>query len=143
MGLINPLSPLRRDIAAAVLAAGSATRMGRDKALLDLGGEALVRRCVSTSATSGIDEITVVVTPHNQASIARAVRDLPVRIVSNPRHSQGMGTSIATAAAMMASDSIAAGLLLVLVDQPLIDASMLAAIVDAWHDTRPDFVASA
>jgi molybdenum cofactor cytidylyltransferase len=117
--------------------------MGRDKALLDLGGEALVRRCVSTVATSGIDEISVVVNPHNQASIAHAVRGLPVRVVCNPRHSQGMGTSIATAAAMMACDSIAAGLLLVLVDQPLIDASMLAAIVDAWLDARPDFVASA
>jgi CTP:molybdopterin cytidylyltransferase MocA len=97
------------DIAAAVLAAGGATRMGRDKTLLDLGGEALVRRSVSTAATSGINEIMVVVNPHNQAS----------------------------------SDSTAAGLLLLLVDQPLIDASMLAAIVDAWHDARPAFVASA
>ena len=132
-----------RDIAAAVLAAGSATRMGRDKALLDLGGEPLVRRSVTTVTTSGIGEIIVVVNPHNQASIAHTVRGLPVRVVCNPRHSQGMGTSIATAAAMTVSDSTAAALLLLLVDQPLIDARMLAAIVDAWDDARPDFVASA
>jgi molybdenum cofactor cytidylyltransferase len=54
-----------------------------------------------------------------------------------------MGTSIAAAAGVVMSDSNAAGLLLLLVDQPLIDARMLAAIVDAWHDARPDFVASA
>ena len=42
----------------------------------------------------------------------------------------------------MASDPTAAGLLLLLVDQPLIDASMLTAIVKAWHDARPAFVAS-
>ena len=86
------------DIAAAVLAAGGATRMGRDKALLDLGGEALVRRSVSTVVASGIGEIIVVVNPHNQASIAQAVGDLPVRLVCNAHHSDGMGTSIATAA---------------------------------------------
>jgi len=132
-----------RDIAAAVLAAGSATRMGRDKALLDLAGEALVRRSVTTVAASGIGEIMVVVNPNNQASIAHTIRDLPVRVVCNARHSHGMGTSIATAAAVMASDSTAAALLLLLVDQPLIDTSMLAVIMDAWDDARPDFVASA
>lgn len=117
--------------------------MGRDKALIELAGEALVRRSVSTVVASGITEILVVVNPHNQESIAYAVRDLPVRVICNARHSQGMGTSIANAAAVIASDSTAVGLLLVLVDQPLIDASMLGAIVDAWGDARPDFVASA
>ena len=38
--------PERAKVAAVVLAAGSSTRMGRNKLLLDLGGETLVRRAV-------------------------------------------------------------------------------------------------
>jgi len=128
-------------ITAAILAAGDAARMGRDKALLELAGEVLVRRTVRTATAAGIGDILVVANPRNLASVTAALGDLPVRVVCNQRHAQGMGTSIATAA-VTASESATAALLLLLVDQPLIDARMLAAIVDTWHASQPAFVAS-
>ena len=42
-------------VAAVVLAAGSSTRMGRNKLLLELGGETVVRRAVRTAVEAGVD----------------------------------------------------------------------------------------
>ena len=50
----------RARLAAVVLAAGSSTRMGRNKLLLELGGETLVRRAVRAALGAGVDEVVVV-----------------------------------------------------------------------------------
>ena len=48
-------------ISAVVLAAGASTRMGRQKLLLPLDGETLIRRVVRQVGEAGFDEVLLVV----------------------------------------------------------------------------------
>ena len=124
----------------AVLAAGRASRMGRNKLVLDLDGAPLVRRVAEAAAASAPTAPLVVVAPASRTAIETALDGLAVRIVPNPRHLDGMGTSIAAAAAALPAEAPA--LVLLQGDQPLVDAEMLAEIVAAWAAGGVAWVAS-
>ena len=127
-------------ISAVLLAAGSARRMGGEKVLLSLDGEPMLRRVAREVVALGLSEILVVANERNQPAIFATLSDLPVRVLVNPRASEGIGTSIGLAAASVASTSQA--LLLAQGDQPLVERGMLRALVRTWRDESPDFVAS-
>src|SRR5205823_2397585 len=130
----------REGITAVVLAAGRASRMGREKLLLMLGGKQVVRHVVDTVRALDPLEIVVVVNPRNRAPIARALDGVAVRLVCNERFEEGMGTSISLGTRSVRDETEA--LLLVQGDQPLVTIEMLHALVDDWHDGQPDFVAA-
>jgi len=127
-------------ISAAVLAAGGARRMGRQKLLLEVDGQAIVRRVAAEIVALSPREALVVVSPEGGEAIAAALRGLPIRIVVNERAQEGLGTSIAAAASAVAPSAEA--MLLVQGDQPLVDRSMLEALIGEWRDIRAPFVAS-
>ena len=76
-----------------VLAAGSSSRMGRNKLLLELAGEAVVRRAVRAAVESGVERV-VVVLGHEEALVRSALAGLPCVTIVNPDHAQGVGTSL-------------------------------------------------
>ena len=85
--------PLR--VAGVVLAAGASRRMGpgRNKMLLELEGEPLVRRAVRRALTAGLSPVVVVL--GHEADRARAVlADLPVEIALNPNFTGPTSTSL-------------------------------------------------
>ena len=88
-------------IAAVVLAAGLARRMGRQKLLLQLQGKPVVRWAVERIG-SYVEDV-VVVTGADDAAIREALADLTVRFVVNPRPQDGQGTSIAVGVNFWAS----------------------------------------
>src|SRR5262249_12725001 len=102
-------------IAAIVLAAGLARRMGRQKLLLDLKGKPVVRWSVDT-VLPHVDDC-VVVTGHDDAAVRAALKGLRVRYAVNPHPEDGQGSSIATGAGALESRTTA--VLVVLGDQPL------------------------
>lgn len=116
--------------AAVVLAAGSATRMGRPKQLEPVGGRPLVRWAVEAALAAGLGPV-VVVTGAAAEAVAAAVSDLPVRTVHNPDHPAGMGRSVAAGVAALGPEVRAAVVLLG--DQPLVPPELLRALVRA-HD---------
>lgn len=132
------VSPAR--IAAVILAAGRASRMGREKVLLPLDGEPLVKRSVRAATEAGATKVLVVVNPHNRDRIEAVLADLSCDVVCNERFEEGIGGSIALAAATVQGNADA--LLLMQADQPLIDAAALCRIIDVWRTQRPNFVAS-
>jgi molybdenum cofactor cytidylyltransferase len=118
-------------IAAILLAAGSGSRMGRTKQLLRIGGQSLVHR----AATAGIDagcKPVIIVTGSNAEAVAAEVADLPVQIALNPDWPAGMGTSIrrGLSAALATEPSISA-VILMLCDQPHLDAKILRDLMAA------------
>ncbi len=127
-------------LSAIVLAAGSSRRLGRSKLLLDLGGEPVVRRAVAAAEQAEPGEILVVVSPEGLPEIRAALGALGVRWVVNEGHAEGMGTSIAKAAAEV--DPACRALLLLQGDQPLVTAAMLRALVAAWAEGGRAFAAS-
>jgi CTP:molybdopterin cytidylyltransferase MocA len=117
-------------IAAIVLAAGFARRMGRQKLLLDLKGKPVVRWSVEAVLPHVGD--CVVVTGQDDSAVRAALADLAVRFVVNPRPQDGQGSSIAVGAAALKPWTAAA--LVVLGDQPLTPPHVIAALLTAQRE---------
>jgi molybdenum cofactor cytidylyltransferase len=126
-------------VAAVVLAAGSSTRMGRNKLLLDMGGETMVRRVVRGAAGAGVDQVLVVL-GHEEPLVRAEVAGLPCTIVVNPDHAQGAATSVRTAVGHVAVTADA--IVVVLADMPLVTADMIATVVAHYRETAAPLVVS-
>jgi len=130
-------------LAAIILAAGDSTRMGRPKALLpDPDGRPFVARLVRTFAAAGLHDI-VIVTGSLHAAIAEAVAadGLPVapNLVNNPQPALGQVSSL-----WMGLDAVSRlgvdGMLMTLVDIPLVRASTIQRVIDEWTRSRAPIV---
>lgn len=130
--------PDRPAIAGIILAAGTSSRMGRPKQLLDWGERPLVRAIAETACTARLDEV-IVVTRSADGAVTAALADLPVRIAPNPLAAAGQSTSLHAGIAAL-SPSIAAAVIL-LGDQPFVTAAIIEALVNAWRDHRAPIIA--
>jgi molybdenum cofactor cytidylyltransferase len=80
---------------AVVLAAGMSSRMqGRNKLLMPVGDEPVIRRTVSNLLRTQPRE-TVVVVGFQAAAVSEALAGLPIRLQTNPRFEEGQMTSVA------------------------------------------------
>lgn len=119
-------------ISAIVLAAGQATRFGRCKQLLRIGGKTLLAHVLDHLRTSKTDEIVVILGAY--ADEIRAEVPIAERIVLNPHFAQGMSTSIH--AGLAAIDANAEAALIVLGDQPFVRPGTIDCLIDAYRRTR-------
>ena len=127
----------RMAIAGILLAAGSATRMGQNKLLVEVGGEPLVRRAARTALEAGLDPLLVVV-GHEAENVREALAGLPCRFVVNLDWRQGQNTSVSAGAAAVPPDAEAA--MVLLADMPLVDAGAVRAVVSRWRETGAPLV---
>jgi len=118
-------------VAAIVAAAGESRRFGSPKMLAPFRGEPLLRATVRNVTKAGLDEVIVVLGP-DASAVQDALNDLPVRITINPDPSQGLGSSIAAGVRAAAS---AEAVIVVLGDQPTLDAAVVRGLYDAWLRT--------
>jgi molybdenum cofactor cytidylyltransferase len=125
---------------AIVLAAGASGRFGRAKQLLQLDGEALVHRASRLALATGPFDVVVVVGADADAVFA-SVRDLAVRRVDCADWRAGMSASLRAGVAALRSEC--AGALVVLCDQPALDAAHLDGLLSAWRTNPQQAVASA
>jgi len=120
---LEPLTPADPpSIPAVILAAGASRRLGRPKQLVELDGESLLRRICRTALTA-CKPVRVVLGSGAEA-MAATLAGLPVETVLNEAWEEGMGTSIR--AGVQALPAAASGVLLLLCDQPEVDAALLA-----------------
>ena len=123
---------------AIVLAAGASVRMGRSKALLQMGGRTFVRRILDELRAGGIDEIAVVLRPEHSAEKAEVSAGAG-RIVENSRADEGQLSSLV--AGLDALDAPAVeSVLITLVDVPLIQASTIRVLLDRAERTSAPIV---
>jgi molybdenum cofactor cytidylyltransferase/nicotine blue oxidoreductase len=112
-------------VAAAVLAAGSGSRMGRPKAELVVDGRRLLDRAVSAAREAGCAPVYAVVRAGTSVDGAVAV--------VNRDPDRGLRSSLALAvAAGQAADALA----VLLVDTPGIGAAAIRAVAAAWRPGR-------
>lgn len=128
-----------RNVAGVVLAAGSSSRMGRNKLLLELGGETVIRRAVRAAVDGGLDPV-VVVLGHEAERVRAELSGLPFRAVLNPDHARGVGTSLLVGVAEVPIS--AAALVVLLADMPFVTASMIGAVVERHRATGAPVVVS-
>jgi CTP:molybdopterin cytidylyltransferase MocA len=120
-----------------ILAAGFSSRMGRDKALLEIpGGDWFLARLVRAFLAAGAGQTIAVVGPGAVDRIASAVaRDrLPVALLVNPDPSRGQLSSLREAIAFTAA-SRPRGLLVCPVDQPLVSEHTIRRVIESWERT--------
>lgn len=129
-------------LTALILAGGDSTRMGRPKALLpDTAGRAFVARIVRTFAAAGITDIVIVTGRQHDAIDAALIADAPPvmpRLARNPDPSRGQLSSLWVGLEVAAPD--AAGVLMTLVDVPMLRASTITAVVEAWRQSHAPIV---
>jgi molybdenum cofactor cytidylyltransferase len=114
-----------------VLAAGSSSRLGSNKLLIELGGESLVRRAARRALEAGLSPV-VVVLGFEAGQVAAAVEGLAVETVINPRHADGQHASVQAGVHHLAARAEAA--VVVLADMPLVTPGMLTALVARYRE---------
>ncbi len=126
-------------IAAVILAAGRSLRMGTPKLLLTIAGQSLLRHVIRSAQASRCDDILIVVGDAADR-VGQEAAAAKVRTVLNPRYREGVGTSLAAGIAALPPECEAAVVLLG--DQPRVDAGAINALIDAYRATGKPLVTS-
>lgn len=130
----------RRDsVAGVVLAAGTSSRMGRNKLLLEVAGQSVLRRAVVTAVEAGLDPVLVVV-GHESERVRAELDGLRCEVVLNTGYQEGIHSSVRTGIAAVPERCEAAVVLLA--DMLLVEARMIRTLVQRYGAERPPLVVS-
>jgi molybdenum cofactor cytidylyltransferase len=127
-------------VAGVVLAAGTSTRMGHNKLLLELAGETLVHRAVRRVVDAGLDPVFVVL-GHEADRIREAIGSLECQTVFNPNYEAGVNSSL-RAGIHAVSESSAQAAVVVLADMPFVTTAMIRTLVDEFRKSDGPLVIS-
>ena len=116
--------------AAIVLAAGTSSRMGRNKLTLPLHGKPMVAHAVEAALAAHLDPV-IVVTGHDAAAVRQALGRAPVRFVQNDDFAQGLSTSLRAGIQAVTPDC--EGAIVLLGDMPHITAPLIEKVVGAFN----------
>jgi len=118
-------------ISGIVLAAGSSSRLGHPKQLLDLQGKPMLRHVVDAALASALEEVVVVV-GHAAADVRAALpTDDRLRTVDNPRYADGQSMSLI--AGLDAVDARGEAIVVLLGDQPGVRSRAIDAVVERYR----------
>jgi molybdenum cofactor cytidylyltransferase len=130
----------RGSVAGVLLAAGTSSRMGRNKLFLPLRGESVLRRAVGTALAAGLEPV-VVVLGHESERAQKELAGLRCATVLNPDFAQGINTSLRSGIAAVPEHCQAA--LVMLADMPFVTREMLQTVVQRYRSgTFPLVVSS-
>ena len=131
----GPNRPAPSGVTCVVLAGGSSTRMGGSNKLLERVDDVpMVETVVRAALASRADEV-LVVTGDDRERVAACLSGLPVRLVWNPEHIQGLSTSLR--AGVSALESGTRAVVVCLGDMPLVRPGHIDALIRAFL-TDPD-----
>ena len=129
-------------MAAIILAAGAATRMGSLKQLLSFDGQTFIHHAISVALEADFSPVIVVVGAE-AASVQAAVASQRVSIVQNTHWREGMGSSIAAGIRHLQQEQTdVAAVAILLADQPLINAVHLDRMRNEFHQSGAAIVAA-
>lgn len=126
-------------VAGIVLAAGTSTRMGRNKLLLELDGEPLLRRAVRRAIEAGLDPVIVVV-GFESDRVRETLSDLPYHLVLNTAYEEGINRSARLGISQVPEPNVAA--VIMLPDMPFVTTKMIKTLVERYRDSTAPLVIS-
>ena len=125
-----------------VLCGGRSRRMGQHKALLPTSqaNETFIGRIVRVLRAGGVDDVVVVVGPHMPAlDVAFTGQEPLPRVVINPLPDRGQLSSLLVGLSAVDRPGVA-GVLVTLVDVPLIDSETVCQLKELYQQTRAPVV---
>jgi xanthine dehydrogenase accessory factor len=125
--------PAGRRIAGVVLAAGTSSRMGKNKLAIPIDGKPLVRHAVEAALTAALDPVIVVI-GHEPVAIRDALGGLPVHFVQNDAFTDGLSTSLRTG--IKAVPPSCDGAMIILGDMPDISPELIDRTVAAFDPAQ-------
>lgn len=128
-----------KNIAVIILAAGSSARLGRPKQLLELDGNTLLQK--SIIAALNVSKNVIVVLGANEQLIRPTISNLPIEITLNKNWAKGMSSSIRTGMSFLENKDCEA-VLIMLCDQPFVDALLLEKMISVFEKSELPIVAS-
>ncbi len=126
-------------LAAAVLAAGASSRLGRPKQLVELRGETLLHRSARLALEAGCDPVLVVLGAEAEM-MAAALAGLSAKAALNPGWTEGVASSIRCAMAALPGD--VGAVMLLACDQWALEGADFQRLVQAFR-SAPVQVAAA
>jgi len=124
-------------LAAVILTAGESRRMGSPKALLPYQGRPFLEHLIEVTRHEKIS-VQRVVLGAGAEEISRALRLDPETIVLNPHWEQGQLTSVQ--AGLRSLPEGTDGMLLALVDHPLISAALIGELIERFYSSEKAIV---
>ncbi|MDC3210710.1 nucleotidyltransferase family protein [Saprospiraceae bacterium] len=129
----------KNNIAIIILAAGSSSRLGRPKQLLELNGKTLLQKSIETALNVSIN-VTVVLGA-NENLVRPTISGFPINIILNENWISGISGSIQTGMSALKNNEFQA-VLIMLCDQPFINASILKGMIEVFEKNKFPIVAS-
>jgi molybdenum cofactor cytidylyltransferase len=133
---------LRRRIAGILLAAGTSSRMGENKLLLEIGGEPLVARVARRALAGGLDPLVVVV-GHEAARSRAALAGVDCRIVENADYASGQPSSVAAGIAALSGAALGVeAAMILLADMPFVTPEIVRGLIARRRESGARLVVS-
>ncbi len=123
-------SPRAAHVAALVLAAGQARRMGANKLIQPLAGQPLVRHAVEAALASQAEPV-ILVTGHQREAVEEALEGLDLLSVHNRNYAAGLSTSLKRGLAALPEGIDAA--VVVLGDMPRISPKVIDRLIASFN----------
>ncbi len=127
-------------MAGVVLAAGTSTRMGRNKLFMELEGETLVRRAVGRVSKAGVDPLFVVL-GHEAELVQKALEGIRYQPVLNLEYERGVNSSL-RAGIHAVAETAAGAAVVVLADMPFVTTAMIHTLVQKYRESDAPLVIS-
>jgi molybdenum cofactor cytidylyltransferase len=125
-----------------ILAAGSSSRLGQSKQLVEVDGVPLLLKSTLTALDASYTNVVVVLGAH-AAQHKKTIAHLPIEIMTNTEWERGMGSSLKTGLEHVIKSRPKTSTVVVMVcDQPLLTSAHLAALRDVHKNTLSQIVAS-
>jgi molybdenum cofactor cytidylyltransferase len=125
-----------------ILAAGASVRLGKPKQLLAYNNVTLIQHAIGEALAATAEKV-IVVLGSNAELISAKINAKEIYLVNNNGWQEGIGSSIrvGTQQALKISPSLD-GLMIMVCDQPYVNASVLQNLVNAHHETGKLIIAS-
>ncbi len=131
-----------RKIGAVILAAGESSRFGRPKQLIQFRGKSLLHRIVDAAKKARCSP-TVAVIGSDREEVERELKAVGAIIVENENWRLGIGTSIRAGMRRLIDKAPTLEAIVLLVcDQPFVDARTIARLITLQEKTKRAIVAS-
>jgi molybdenum cofactor cytidylyltransferase len=119
-------------LAAVILSGGESARMGSPKALIQYHGKSFLEHLLDAARHPKLDPVLVVLGPHAE-QIRKEIALDPGSVVLNPDWKQGQLSSIQAALRHLATRAETEGIMLFLVDHPLISAALVDQLIAGFY----------